>query len=86
VARPSNDRGGSIRRDAVTRFVSEPVKPEAGSGDVGAMSRGEPGLPRAFTWRGTRYEVASVEATRRSTGTDRGDVYVRKHFYEILTT
>ena len=32
----------------MTRFVSDPVTPEAGSGDVGAMSRGEPGLPRAF--------------------------------------
>ena len=70
----------------MTRFVSEPIEPEAGSADIGAMSRGEPGLPRAFVWRGARYEIASVEATRRSTGTDRGDVYVRKHIYEIVTT
>jgi len=70
----------------VTRtFVSEPIEPEAGSADIAAMSRGEPGLPRSFTGRGTRYEVASVVATRRTTGTDRGDVYVRKHFFEIDT-
>jgi len=70
----------------MNQFISEPVEPEAGSADVGAMSRGEPGLPRAFTWRETRYEIASVESTRRSTGTDRGDVYVRKHIYDIVTT
>jgi hypothetical protein len=43
-------------------FVSEAVTPEAGSFDAAAMSRGEPGLPRAFTWRGRRFEVAEVVA------------------------
>jgi hypothetical protein len=69
----------------VTQFISEAIAPEAGSADIGAMSRGEPGLPRSFLWRGTRYEIASVEGRRRSTGTDRGDVYVRKHFFDIVT-
>ena len=67
-------------------FVSEPIEPEAGTADIAAMSRGEPGLPRAFTWRKNRYEIASVEGTRRSMGRDRGDVYVRKHFYDVVTT
>jgi len=66
-------------------FVSESIEPEAGSADIAAMSRGEPGLPRAFTWRGTRYEIQTIVSTRRTTGTDRGDVYVRKHLYEIVT-
>ena len=67
------------------QLISEPIEPEAGTADVDAMSRGEPGLPRAFRWRGTRYEIESVEAKRRSTGTDRGDVYVRKHYYDVVT-
>jgi hypothetical protein len=69
----------------MTKLISEPIQPEAGSADIGAMSRGEPGLPRAFIWRGARYEVTSVESKRRSTGADRGDVYVRKHFFDIVT-
>lgn len=67
-------------------FISEPIQPESGTADIAAMSRGEPGLPRAFTWRDTRYEIAAVEGTRRSMGRDRGDVYVRKHFYDVVTT
>jgi hypothetical protein len=66
-------------------FISEPIEPEAGTADITAMSRGEPGLPRSFTWRDTRYEIVAVRATRRSMGRDRGDVYIRKHFYDIVT-
>lgn len=50
------------------------------------MALGEPGLPRAFTWRGTRYELERVDATWKSHGEDRGDTYVRKHWYDIVTT
>ena len=66
-------------------FVSEAISPEMGSADIGAMARGEPGLPRAFTWRGRRYEITSVIATWKTTGTDRGDIYIRRHWYEIGT-
>src|SRR5215469_4209024 len=67
-------------------FVSEPMTPEPGSGSVEAMARGEPGLPRAFSWRGERFEVARVIDQGKSHGEDRGDVYVRKHWYDIETT
>ena len=59
--------------------------PESGSGSIESMARGEPGVPRAFTWRGKRYEVAAVEATWKGHGDDRGDTYVRKHWYDIVT-
>jgi len=49
------------------------------------MSRGEPGLPRVFTWREQRYEIASVTSGWRSYGEDRGDSYVRRHWYDIVT-
>jgi uncharacterized protein DUF6504 len=68
-----------------TEFVSEPLTPEPGSGSVEAMSRGEPGLPKAFRWRGQRYEIASVQSSWKSRGEDRGDVYVRRHWYDVVT-
>jgi RimJ/RimL family protein N-acetyltransferase len=67
-------------------FISERITLEPGSSDVSAMSRGEPGVPKAFVWRGSRFETAHLVLTRRDMGTDRGDVYVRRHYYEIETT
>lgn len=68
------------------RFVSERIDPESGAFDVSAMSRGEPGLPISFHWRGQRYQVARTIATRRQMGEDRGDTYIRRHYYDIETT
>jgi hypothetical protein len=67
------------------QFVSEPITPEPGTGSIGAMSSGEPGLPRSFTWRDRRYEIASVASSWKGFGEDRGDTYVRRHWYEVLT-
>jgi len=50
------------------------------------MARGEPGLPASFTWRGRVYVVGKLLAKRKKTGSDRGDVYVRRHLFEIETT
>lgn len=61
------------------------MTPDPGSGSVEAMARGEPGLPRAFVWRGRRFEVACVLDSGKTRGEDRGDVYVRKHWYDIET-
>jgi [ribosomal protein S5]-alanine N-acetyltransferase len=49
------------------------------------MSHGEPSAPVAFVWREQRFEVARVLATRRGMGQDRGDTYLRRHYYEIET-
>jgi len=77
------ERGDGSRRRT---FVSEAMTPAPGSGSVEAMARGEPGLPRVFLWRGERFEVARVLDQGKSHGEDRGDVYVRKHWYEVETT
>ena len=66
-------------------FVSEAVVPEAGSFDAAAMSRGEPGLPRAFAWRGRRYEVAQVLSTYKTCTPDRGELYLRRHWFQVRT-
>ena len=65
------------------RFVSEPIEPRGGRRDAGAMARGEPGLPAAFSWRGTERRVAEILRRGRGTGTDMGEVYVRRHTYRL---
>src|SRR5438067_2320016 len=67
-------------------FVSEPIVPAIGTFDSAAMSRGEPGLPGEFTWRDQPYTVARVMSKWKSTGTDRGEVYLRRHWFRIETT
>jgi Family of unknown function (DUF6504) len=68
------------------QFISEPIVPTPGSADLTAMSRGEPGLPRSFTWRDQRFEVANVHKTWKTTRTDRGDTYIYKHWFDVETT
>ncbi|HEY0613806.1 MAG TPA: DUF6504 family protein [Candidatus Elarobacter sp.] len=65
-------------------FVSEALAPSAECIDTGALSRGEPPLPREFGWRGERLVVGTVRRTWRSTTTDRGDVYLARHWFEVL--
>jgi hypothetical protein len=67
-------------------FVSEPLTPAQGTFDAAAMSRGEPGLPGAFTWRDHDYQIARMMSKWKSTGTDRGETYLRRHWYRIQTT
>jgi hypothetical protein len=66
-------------------FVSEPIEPLAGSADVSAMSRGEPGLPSRYTWRGRLYLVTRVVSTWKTSTRDRGELYLRRHWFEIDT-
>ena len=67
-------------------FVSEPLVPLAGTFDLAAMSRAEPGLPGVFTWRGTQYVVARLLSAWKTSGVAMGEVYLRRHWYEIETT
>ena len=66
-------------------FVSEAIVPAAGSFDASAIARGEPGAPRSFVWRGRSVVVARVRSTWKSTGKDRGEVYLRRHWFEVET-
>lgn len=49
------------------------------------MARAEPGLPHSFVWREKRYEIAEVIGKWKSHGKDRGDTYVRRHWFDVLT-
>jgi len=70
------------------RFVSEAIRPVAGTMDTASMAAGEPGLPRAFMWRGRTISVTAVLRTWRETGRcghGSPELYVRKHWYEVST-
>ena len=67
------------------QFVGEPIEPKVGSFDVSAISRGEPSLPTAFMWRGEEIVVGALRKTWRGTKTDRGDVYVKRHYFTFAS-
>jgi hypothetical protein len=67
-------------------FISEPITPTPGRFDASAMSRDEPGIPSEFIWRGKPCVVAQVLSTWKTTGNDRGETYLRRHWFRILTT
>ena len=68
----------------VRRFVSAPIV-AGGDGFVTPASGSEPPVPRAFRWGERTLEIASVLRTWRSTKTDRGDAYLRRHWFELET-
>lgn len=49
------------------------------------MSHGEPSLPPAFEWDGTDLVVGEVRKTWRSLKDDRGDTYLKRHWFEFET-
>ena len=71
------------------RFIGEALEPVVATIDTAHMAPGEPGLPREFLWRGEPVKVAAVVRTWRETGPchhGSPEMYVRKHWYEVLTT
>jgi hypothetical protein len=64
-------------------FVGEAISGSDELVDTGAIGRGEPPLPRRFTWRDETLAVESIARTWRSTNTDRGDVYLARHWYAL---
>lgn len=67
------------------QFVSEAITPKPGTFDAMALARGEAGVPGEFTWRGTRYVVARVTAAWKSSTAERGEMYLRRHWYAVET-
>jgi len=73
----------------VEKFISESIKPVIATCDVSRMAIGEPGLPRKFVWRDRTIVITNVLRTWCDTGKCRHgstEMYVRKHWYEIVTT
>jgi len=68
----------------VRKFVSRPLVP-IDEGFVTAASGGEPPVPRAFRWDDERLVIRAVLRAWRSTKADRGDTYLKRHWFELLT-
>jgi hypothetical protein len=66
-------------------FVGKAIEPE-GAMDTASLSHGEPSLPPAFRLGEERIEVRELIKTWRSAKEDRGDVYLKKHWFEFTTT
>lgn len=66
------------------RFVSRPLEP-TGEGFVTAASGNEPPVPAAFLWEDRILSIESVLRAWRSTKTDRGDAYLKRHWFELET-
>jgi hypothetical protein len=72
----------------VASFISEPIRPVAGTFDPAGMARGEPGLPGKFRWRQKEFTVAEQLGQWKDHGDCRngsGERYVRKHGYRVRT-
>ncbi len=71
----------------MSEFVSEPILPLPGTFDAASMARGEPGLPRGFTWRCRSLEIVQrLEAWKESSregGSAEGQLYLRRHYYRL---
>ena len=71
-------------------FVSEPITPQKGTFDAGAMAAGLPGLPRGFVWRGEScLIVAQLDAWKHSAaegGRAGGERYLRRHYFRLRMT
>ena len=68
------------------RAVLEPIVPEPGTFSAQTMSRGEPGVPARFTWRGTTYVVVEVLDSQRALGrcyAGANETYVRRHITRV---
>ncbi len=71
------------------QFVSEAIKPVAGTFDTASMAIGEPGLPGRFLWRDTEYTVAKVLEKWKESGpckSGSSEMYLRKHWFKIKCT
>jgi hypothetical protein len=68
-------------------FVSEPIMPGSGTFETAPMAAGLPGLPRWFTWRSTRHDVAEVLEAWKASGPEigrlGGERYLRRHYFRL---
>ncbi|MDF1702108.1 MAG: DUF6504 family protein [Planctomycetota bacterium] len=69
-------------------FVSEPLVPDPTSFSREGVAPGEPAWPRRFRWRTRDYEVATILRAWKTTSAGpytTGDVYVRRHYADVIT-
>jgi len=70
-------------------FISELIKPVAGTFDTAAMASGEPGLPGRFVWRNKEYTISEVLEKWKESGRCKSggsEMYLRKHWFKVRCT
>jgi Family of unknown function (DUF6504) len=69
------------------RLISEPIDPVTVSA-AQAKEGGhlEPQLPQQFRWRDDVIDVQALIKTWRSTKEDRGDMYLKRHWFEFASS
>jgi hypothetical protein len=65
-------------------FVGKPLVP-AGDGFLTAAGGHEPPVPRVFLWENQTLVIVTILRSWRSTKTDRGDAYLKRHWFELET-
>lgn len=68
------------------KFVSEAIVPAIEAFDPREISAGEPALPPAFAWKERSLEIAAVRRTWRGLKEDRGETYLKRHYFEVELT
>ncbi len=69
-------------------FISEDIAPLRASFDAGSMTRGEPGVPSVFMWRGKEYRVKTMletHKTLRNCRSGSSEKYIHKHYFVFET-
>lgn len=66
------------------KFISAPIMPGS-EGLVTPATGGEPPVPALFIWNDRRLAVRAVLRSWRSAKVDRGDTYLKRHWYELET-
>lgn len=77
---PKHSLGTFLMRKFISRALVV-----AGTGFLTPTGGSEPPVPCAFLWDGRTLQITEVLRTWRSTKTDRGDVYLKRHWYELRT-
>lgn len=68
-------------------LISEQIIPKEDTFDTTSMGCGEPGLPTGFTWRDQPYRILHVirswKQSAREGSKVTGDLYLRRHYYQL---
>jgi hypothetical protein len=77
-------RAAATKASAVRKFVSRPLV-AAGEGFVTPADGSRPPVPCIFLWDGRTLAITGVLRSWRSTKADRGDTYLKRHWFELET-
>lgn len=66
------------------RFISAPLTP-IGDGFITAADGSTPPIPSVFGWKEGEFHIIAVLRSWRSTKNDRGDTYLKRHWFELQT-